>query len=433
MNDKREIFGWSMYDWANSAFSTTVVTTFLGPYLLELAKEAGGVNILGFIVEPAAFFPACVAFSVGLQVLFLPVLGAIADYSNLKKRMMMLFAYLGASLTVGLFFIQGDLVLLGGIMFILANLSFGAAIIFYNAFLPEIASPDQRDKVSSQGWGLGYLGGGILLLLNLILFNFMEDSALAVRISLASAGLWWLGFTVLFPQRRLRQRRPARQLPEGENYLTVSLRQLWSTLGDLLRKHRSSLHFLVAYLIYNDGIQTVIAVSTSFAADELGVSSSTLALLVLVIQFVAFGGAMFFGFLAGRIGAKRSIMISLVVWSAAVIYAYAFLYEEFQLWILGVAIGVVLGGSQALSRSLFSQMIPGGKEAEYFGLYEISERGTSWIGPAVFALAVQLTGTQRVAIISLIIFFIVGLALLSQVNVRKAMIEAGQDPEGLVL
>lgn len=433
MNDKREIFGWSMYDWANSAFSTTVVTTFLGPYLLEMAKDSGGVTILGLEIEPAAFFPACVSISVLLQVLFLPVLGAIADYSNLKKRMMMLFAYLGAALTVGLFFIQGDLVLLGGFMFILANLSFGAAIIFYNAFLPEIASPDQRDRVSSLGWGLGYLGGGLLLLLNLILFNFMEDSGLAVRISLASAGLWWLGFTALFPQRRLRQRSPARQLPEGQSYLSVSFKQLSSTLRDLVRKHRSSLHFLVAYLIYNDGIQTVIAVSTSFAADELGVASSTLALLVLVIQFVAFGGAFFFGFLAGRMGAKRAIMISLVVWAAAVIYAYAFLYEEFQLWILGVAVGFVLGGSQALSRSLFSQMIPSGQEAEYFGLYEISERGTSWIGPAVFALAVQLTGTQRVAIISLIIFFIVGLAVLSRVNVRKAMIEAGHDPEGLVL
>jgi MFS transporter, UMF1 family len=433
LNDKREILGWTMYDWANSAFSTTVVTTFLGPYLLALAQEQGGVNILGFIVEPAAFFPACVSISVALQVLFLPVLGAIADYSRLKKRMMMFFAYVGAGSTVGLFLVQGDLVLMGGGLFIVANLSFGAAIVFYNAFLVEIASPDKRDAVSSRGFALGYLGGGILLLLNLVLFNIMEDSGLAVRLSLASAGVWWLVFTLIFPQRMLVQRQPMRGLPPGENYLSQSLKQLRSTLRELVREHPTALHYLVSYLVYNDGIQTVIAVSTSFAADELGTSASTLALLVLVIQFVAFPGALFFGRLAGRIGAKRSIMITLVIWSGIVIFAFGFLYEEWQLWILGIAVALVLGGSQALSRSLFSQMIPAGREAEYFGIYEVSERGTSWIGPLVFAVAVQLTGTQRIAIISLIIFFLAGLALLSRVNVRRAMQEAGQENAGVVI
>lgn len=433
MNDRREIFGWTMYDWANSAFSTTVVTTFLGPYLLSLAENQGGVNLLGFTVRPAAFFPACVSISVVLQVLFLPLLGAIADYSRLKKRMMMLFAYIGAGATIALFFIQGDLVILGGLLFILANLAFGAAIVFYNAFLPEIASPDRRDTVSSRGFALGYLGGGLLLLLNLILFNFMEDSELAVRISLASAGLWWLVFTILFPQRRLKQRQPARQLPAGESYLSHSLKQLRATLGELVRQHPTALNYLIAYLIYNDGIQTVIVVSTSFAAEELGVPDSTLALLVLMIQFVAFGGALAFGILARRIGAKNAIMFSLVIWAGIVIFAFAFLYEEWQLWVLGVAVALVLGGSQALSRSLFSQMIPAGREAEYFGLYEISERGTSWIGPLVFALAVQITGTQRLAIVSLIIFFIVGLALLSRVNVRQAMNEAGQEAASVVI
>lgn len=433
MNDKREIFGWTMYDWANSAFSTTVATTFLGPYILNLAKDQGGVNILGFVVEPAAFFPACVFLSVAMQLPLLPILGAIADYSHLKKRLMLLFAYIGALATILMFFIQGDLVILGGGLFIVANLSFGAAVVFYNAFLPEIASPDRRDGVSSRGFAYGYLGGGLLLLLNLVMYNSMEDSGLAVRLSLASAGVWWLIFTIIFPRRRLKQRQPARQLPPGENYLSQSLKQLIRTLVELWREHPMALRYLLAYLIYNDGIQTVIVISSSFAADELEVESGTLALLVLVIQFVAFGGALVFGRIAGRIGAKRAIMISLVIWAVIVIFAYAFLYEEWQLWILGVTVGLVLGGSQALSRSLFSQMIPAGREAEYFGFYEISERGTSWIGPIVFAVAVQLTGEQRVAIISLIIFFIAGLALLSRVNVREAMAEAKQDPAGLVL
>lgn len=433
MNDKREIFGWTMYDWANSAFSTTVVTTFLGPYLLALAEEQGGVNLFGFVVEPAAFFPAVVSISVILQVILLPILGAVADYTRLKKRLMMLFAYSGAVATIALFFVTGELVTLGGLLFIGANLSFGAAVVFYNAFLPEIASPDRRDAVSSRGFAFGYLGGGLLLLLNLVLFNFMEDSTLAVRLSLASAGIWWLAFTAIFPQRRLKQRQPARQLPAGQSYLTHSVRQLLATLRELIRKYPRTLHYLIAYLIYNDGIQTVIVVSTLFAADELGTSASTLALLVLMIQFVAFGGAFLFNFIAQRIGAKGAIMITLVIWSIIVIFAFAFLFEEWQLFILGASVALVLGGSQALSRSLFSQMIPSGSESEYFGLYEISERGTSWIGPLVFALAVQLTGTQRTAILSLIFFFIVGLVLLALVDVRRAIADSGHDPLGLTV
>ncbi len=205
------------------------------------------------------------------------------------------------------------------------------------------------------------------------------------------------------------------------------------TLREMRSKYPETLRYLIAYLIYNDGIQTVIAVSTAFAADELKTESSTLLVLVLMIQFVAFGGTYLFGWLAGRMGAKRAVIISLMLWSAVVIYAWLFLFNDTQLFILGFVIALVLGGSQALSRSLFSQMIPTAQEAEYFGFYEISERGTSWIGPLAFAFAVQLTGSQRIAIVTLVIFFIVGMALLSRVNVRKAMQDAGNDPANVVL
>lgn len=436
VDDKREIFGWTMYDWANSAFSTTVVTTFLGPYLIVLAEASGGVNVLGLRIEPAAFFPFCVSLSVVLQVFFLPVLGTIADYTHLKKRLMMAFAFTGAIATTLLFLVQGNLVVFGGLLFILANLSFGAAVVFYNAFLPDIASPGQRDAVSSRGFAFGYLGGGLLLLVNLFFFQFMKargQGDLAVRINLASAGLWWLLFTLIFPYRRLVQRAPARQLGTGESLLNHSFRQLRHTFGEMRRQYPVTLQYLLAYLIYNDGIQTVIVVATSFAADELGIGVDTLSLVVLMIQFVAFGGAFLFGFLAKRLGAKRAIMISLVVWAALVIYAYGFLYTEAQLWVLAFVAALVLGGSQALSRSLYSQMIPADHESEYFSFYEISERGTSWLGPLVFGLAVQLTGSQRVAIVSLIIFFVAGLALLSRVSVRRAIVESGHDPAGVVL
>ena len=222
-------------------------------------------------------------------------------------------------------------------------------------------------------------------------------------------------------------------MPAGENFFSFGFKQLWRTLTEMRNKYPFTLSYLLAYLIYNDGIQTVIAVASSYASEEIGMARDKLLLLVLMIQFIAFGGAFLFGFMAKRLGAKRSIMISLVIWSAAVIYAYAFLNSETQIFILGAVIAIVLGGSQALSRSLFAQMIPQDQEAEYFGFYEISERGTSWIGPLVFGLAVTITGSQRLGIVSLIIFFVVGLALLSRVDVKRAILESGNDPTGVVL
>ncbi len=442
MNDNREIRGWTMYDWANSAFSTTVVTAILGPYVLALAESSTqSLSILGVNVEPAAIFPFAASLSVALQVIFLPLLGTIADYTHLKKRMLLIFAYIGAIATILLYFVRTDQLLIGtngailmaGGLLIIANLCFGAAIVFYNAFLPEIASPDRRDAVSSQGFALGYLGGGILLLINLGMLTLMEDTALAVRLSLTSAGIWWLLFTYLFPQQRLKQRVPVRKLPPGANMLTHGVKEIIGTLKMLYRQYPHTLRYLISYLIYNDGIQTVIIVSSAFAADELGVATDRLLILILIIQFVAFFGALGFGATAQRIGAKSTILISLAIWSGIVIFAYGALYEEWQLYVLGFFVAIVLGGSQALSRSLFSQMIPSEHEAEYFGFYEISERGTSWLGPLAFAAAVQITGSQRVAIVTLIVFFIMGLLLLSRVNVIQAILDAGNDPSGVVL
>ena len=425
-NNQQEIFGWAMYDWANSAFSVTVVTTFLGPYLVSLAEAQGGtVNVLGYPVQGEAFFPFCVSISVVLQVIFLPILGAIADYTHLKKRLMLLFAYIGASATILLFLVQGNLIVLGGLLFILANLSFGAAIVFYNAFLPDIASPDQRDAVSSKGFAFGYVGGGVLLLLNMILFYFMRDSGLAVRIALASAGLWWLAFTIFFPQQRLVQRQPAVSLPAGANFITHGFKEFIASLKEMFYRYPKTLQYLIAYLVYNDGIQTVIIVSTIFAASELGIKPGTLVQVVLMIQFVAALGAILFNQIATRIGAKLTLLINLVIWCGILIYAYTILYSELPFWILAGLIALVLGSSQALSRSLFSQMIPQNRESAYFGLYEISERGTSWIGPVVFGLAVQLTGSARVAMLPVIFFFIFGIIVLYLTDVRRAIQEAG--------
>lgn len=440
VNDKREIFGWAMYDWANSAFSTTIGTVFLGPHVASLARtaaeEAGSatVSFLGIPVAPDSFLPYCISFSVGMQVLFLPILGAIADYSHLRKRMMQIFATIGAVATILMFMVTGGLWWLGGVLFIVANLAFGAAMVFYNSYLPDIASEDERDRVSSYGWAMGYMGGGILLALNLAFFTLREQlgvpTDLAVRINLASAGIWWIGFSFL-TWGRLRPRHAARQLPAGENYASIGFKQLRKTFSEV--KHfPETLKFLLAYFLYNDGIQTVIAVASTFAAAPLiqgglEMGQQTLIAVILMIQFVAFFGALFWGKLAGWVGAKQSVIISLFIWAGVVIYAYGGLKGESataQFFVLGVFIALVMGGSQAISRSLFAQMVPNGKEAEFFSFYEVSERGTSWIGPLVFGLANQIFGNLRYAILSLIFFFIMGLILLPFVNVTKAIADA---------
>lgn len=436
-NDRREIFSWAMYDWANSAFSTTVSTVFLGPYLAALAAEAGRAypdgyaRLLGIPIAPDSFFPYAVSISVFLQVLFLPIVGAIADYSHMRKRMLQFFATLGATATILLFFVTTSLWWLGGLLFLVANLAFGAAIVLYNSYLPDIATEDQRDRVSSFGWAMGYLGGGLLLALNLVFFMFRDalkmPADLVVRLNLASAGVWWLGFS-LITWAGLRSRRPPRSLPPGETYLSVGFRQLRQTLREL-RQFPETLKFLLAYFLYNDGIQTVIAVSSTFAAAPIirggvGLDTQTLTMAILMIQFIAFFGALLWGRLATWIGAKKAIMVSLVIWSGVVIYGYGGLKGDtriLEFFLLGALIALVLGGSQAISRSLFAQMIPDGKEAEFYSFYEVSERGTSWTGPMIFGLVNQWLGNLRYGILALIFYFVVGMILLSIVDVRKAM------------
>lgn len=431
---RREQVGWYFYDWGASAFSTTVVSVFLGPYLTAVTEQAadadGFVYLLGIPVLAGSFFPYMVSLSVLLQVFFLPILGAVADYSYRKRQFLAFTAYLGAFATMGMYFLQGDNYLLGGGLFLIANLSFGAAIVFYNAFLPEISSPDDRDKVSSQGWALGYLGGGLLLALNLVFVQFVAEPlgvsmGHAVRISLASAGLWWAIFTVI-PLVMLKRRQAAKSLPPGEHYVTVGFKQLGHTLRKL-PQFPHTLLFLLAYLLYNDGIQTVIALSATFGAAVLGLGTSTLVQVILMVQFIAFFGALLFNQISNWVGAKRAILISLVIWLGVTVYTYAFLQSTMQFFILAACIAIVLGGSQALSRSLFSLMIPRGQEAEYFSLYEISERGTSWLGPLLFGLTLQMTGSYRLAILSVAVFFAAGIALLAFVDTRRAVEEAGNE------
>lgn len=434
-NNPREVFGWKMYDWANSAFYTTVVGALFSPYITRLAQSAvgkgGTVMNLGFLgsVTAESFPTLCVSISVGVQVLFLPILGSLGDYSNLKKKLMAVFCYTAVIANALLFFITGNLYLLGGLLFIISNVCFGASIVFYNAFLGEITTEDQRDKVSSRGFAYGYLGGGLLLALNLAFVLGAErigiSAGMAVRLSFLSAAVWWGGFAII-TFSRLKTRAATKELPPGQNYLTAGFVELASTFKELKRLPHT-LKYLVVYLVYNDGIQTVIFASSVFLEQELfkGPNPTFLLSIFLVVQFVAVLGALLFERLAYLMKTKNAILLSLFLWAGVVVYAYGFLHTTYQAWVMAIVIAIVLGGSQALSRSLFSLMIPKGREASFFGIYEVSERGTSWMGPLLFSIVVARTGSYRQALLSLIFFFVVGLVGLYFTNTDRAVHEAG--------
>jgi UMF1 family MFS transporter len=429
-NDKRTIFGWAMYDWAVSAFSTTVVTVFLGPYLTALAKAASDSNGLLFFagvpIKYDSLFAYCTSVSVLLQAFFLPLLSAIADYSKRRKQFLLFFTLIGSIATIMLIALEDGRHWFGATAYIIANLSFGAAMVFYNAFLPDIATRDQHDRVSSLGWGLGYLGGGLLLLLNLIFFTMRESLGLstsdAVRICLASAGVWWLGFS-MFTFARVRSRYAVQSLKQGETFLGVGFKELAQTFRDIKRLPET-LKYLVAYLLYNDGVQTILVVATIFGSEELKMESASLIQVILMVQLVAFIGSTLFGKIAEWLGAKPAVVSCLVVWCAVTIYAWYFLSSALEFWGMAAVVALVMGGTQALSRSLFSVMIPEGKEAAFFSFYELSERGTSWVGPFLFGLINQLFGGLRYGILSLIVLFVSGLLVLLFVDVEKAKAQA---------
>jgi UMF1 family MFS transporter len=425
----KEQRAWYMYDFANSAFSSTVVTLFLGPYLTALAKAAadadGMVRPLGIAVDARSYWSYLISLSVVSQVAVLPVVGAVADASRNKKRILGALAYTGAAATVAMFALTGEMYLLGGALFLVANLAFGASIVVYNSFLNDIAPPEERDAVSSRGWGIGYLGGGLLLGLNLLLYQQAPrlglDEAMAVRISLGSAGAWWAFFTVI-PMMGLKARGAAHAAERA--VWKSGFTQLGRTLHSLSR-YRQALLFLAAYLLYNDAIQAVITLSGQFGADHLKMPMGDLTMAILMVQFVAFGGALAFQRIAEKLGAYRTVMASLFVWTALMCGVF-FIRDSGDFFVAAALVALVMGGTQALSRSLFSVMIPKGKEAEYFSLYEISDKGTSWLAPLIFGLALQFTGSYEWAVASLIVFFAAGILVLARVDVRQGMKEAEQ-------
>ncbi|WP_046468217.1 MFS transporter [Allosalinactinospora lopnorensis] len=439
---RREQRGWYLYDWANQVFITSVVTVLIGPYLSGLAcAEAGApdtaactggayyVYPLGLQLHANALYPATTTAAILLQILLLPLIGSMADHSKHKKSWLFSLATLGAVATTGLF-LTGDSYLAASGLFLFANVAYGASLVIYNAFLPEITAPDERDRVSTTGWAIGYLGGALLLTAHLALVLSHERLGVtegeAVRIAFASVGIWWIGFTILalkplrnrFGELAARSRRPG---------VAMSVRQFGRTLGDM-RKNPNTILFLLAFIFFNDGIQAAVRYAAPYASQDLALDQDVLMGTILMIQFVAFGGALLVGRIARRIGAKNAVLGSLVVWCVLVTLGYLLPAGAPLLFMaLGVGIGIVLGGTQALARSMFSQLIPRGREAEYFGIYQISDRGSTFLGSLAVTIAVNLTGEYRIAIFSLIVFFILGGILLWRTDLRRGIRGAGND------
>lgn len=444
--EHQRAFRW--YDWANSAFVTTTGTVLFAPYLTEIARAAAcadvpagvecveEVSVLGIPIAVGSLAPYTITLATILSAIVLLFVGAIADRHPRPTRLLGGFAWVGAAAASAMVFLTGTNWQLGVLLMVIATICLGSSTVVYDALLIRVSDEDERDKVSANAWAFGYLGGGILLLVNLVILQFADslgiDQGTAVRICLLSAGLWWGLFTII-PVYGLRRIRGVVVAPDaahrdtGERTGAVrgSVRQLGHTLRDL-RHYPVTLTFLLAYLFYNDGIQTVIASASLYGTQELGFAQSQMLITILVVQFVAFGGAWLFGRVAATQGAKRTVFVGILLWTGVVAFAYVVPAGAFTVWLVcGVLIGLVMGGTQALSRSMYSQLIPRGKESEYFSLYQMMERGTSWFGTLLFGLVYQFGGSYRYAIISVLIFFVIGAILLSRVDMRRGIREAG--------
>ena len=427
-DNPRTIFGWCMYDWANSAYITTVAVGLLPRYFADVVVPPGGALIGRTQYAADTLWAFVVGAATFIAFVSTPVLGAIADFSATKKRFLLSFAYIGSLFTLLLYFNRSGDTARTLLFFLVAQFSYIAANVFYDAFLPHIASEGRMDWISGKGYSYGYVGGGLQFALSVALVAGHEILGLsaeqAVRIGIVSAALWWAGFT-LFTARYLTEAssphvlpEPCRAWPRLLAYAAIGLARTLRTARRVGR-FRQLLLFLVAFMLYDDGIQTVINMATIYGTVELKLSATHLMLTLLLIQIIAAFGALLFSRLARRIGAKQAVMVTLVLWSGVVIYAY-FVRTAAGFFAMGAVVGLVLGGSQSLSRSLYGSMIPEEASAEFYGFYTVFSKFSAMWGPWGFAIIKQMTGSSRLAILSLIALFLGGLVLLYFVDEEKA-------------
>ncbi|HET9984952.1 MAG TPA: MFS transporter [Longimicrobiales bacterium] len=419
--ERKELRAWALYDWGNSAFATTVMAAVLPIYYVKVA----GADL------PAATASAYWAYTsaIGLLLVCLasPVLGTIADYLGATKRFLAAFAILGAAATGALWFVgRGDWVL-ASILFTLGNFGFTGSIVYYDALLPHIAREDEIDRVSSAGWAVGYIGGGLLLLANAVMISKprlfgLADAGVATRVSFVTVAIWWVLFTIPLlrhvpePHRELEPDETPRESP-----VRAGFQRLGETLAEI-RRYPDLLKFLVAFWLYSDGIGTIIRMATAYGT-EIGIGQSALIGALILTQFVGIPFTFLFGALSSRIGPRNGIYIALAVYTLIAIAGY-FVTTAAHFWALACAVGMVQGGAQALSRSIYATMIPKGKSSEFFSFFGVFEKFSGIAGPAVFGIVGQLTGTSRLGIVAVALFFVVGFAILSRVDIDAGRLAA---------
>lgn len=411
-----ELRAWALYDWANSAFQCTIIAAVFPVYYSSVAAAD--------LPGPAATarFATATTLSLTCIALLSPVLGAYADFAGARKRLLAGGMVLGVGATAAMFWIERGDYRLAEILFLLANIGIYASYVFYDSLLPHVASDEEMDRVSSAGYALGYLGGGLLLVLNLLWILHPQwfgipDAGLASRLSFLSVAIWWVVFSIpLFRRIPEPPVHPDAKALAARGAVRASIAQLMSTLREI-RAYRDAALMLVAFLVYNDGIGTIIRMGVVYGT-ELGLPSSALIGAIVMVQFVGVPFALLFGKLAARVGAKPAIFLALVIYAMVSVIAFR-MTTAWEFFALAFLVGTVQGGSQALSRSLFATMVPRHKSSEFFGFFAVFEKFAGIFGPGIFALTVHFTGSSRHAILSVIAFFVAGGTLLALVDVEK--------------
>ena len=422
---KKAINAWTMYDWANSVFATTIMAAVLPVYYSSVASA----NISASDATANWAFTTTIALVI--VALLSPILGAMADFSGAKKRYFSIFVGLGVTGTALLILISEGDWMLASLFYIVGSIGFSGANVFYDSFLPHIATTDEIDQVSAKGYAMGYFGGGIMLAINLamILLAPAELTEWMSRISFAMVAIWWLVFTIPLWKNVPEPERHIHKGEENFNPVQASFNRLYHTFKDI-KKYKELMKFIIAFWLYNNGIGTIIFMATIYGT-ELGFSSTTTIGTLLMVQFVAIPFSFLFGWLGKKMGTKRAILLSIFIYAIIAIGGY-FLMQEWHFWVLGFGVATVQGGSQALSRSLFGRMLPKSKSAEFYAFFSVSEKIAGTAGPLLFGLVSKLMGNSRLAIVSLIVFFISGGLLLKTVNEDKA-IKIAENEEALFI
>ena len=408
-SNRRTVVSWAFYDWANSAFATTVLAGFFPLFFKQYWSAGQSATISTFHLG--------VANSVSSLVILLlaPLLGAIADRGGIRKRMLALFMILGVLTTAGLFLVGKGMWFEAAFLFALAGIGFGGSIIFYDSLLVDIAPPRDYDRVSALGYGMGYLGGGVLFSINVAMalkpqWFGLADSTMAVRLSFLTVAIWWLLFSL--PLFRNVHEHTSAQRVDVIRAVREGFVQLARTFVEI-RAHRVVFLFLIAYWLYIDGVDTIIKMAVDYGM-ALGFDPNSLIVALLIVQFVGFPAAIGFGWLAGMIGAKRGILIGITIYMAVTIWAY-FLENERQFYLMAITIGLVQGGVQSLSRSYYARLIPAGKSGEFFGFYNMLGKFAAILGPVLVGWTAILSGSSRLSILAILILFASGAFLLWRV------------------